>query len=170
MNKPMIYLNNVAAYNEGRMIGEEVFLPLEPSKLEEIENRILSVGGGEEITVTNSNFPISEYADYKQYNELFLYAEENQQIEEALLLLKCYFSHTAKDILSRLENSSYSIIEADDEEALGYYLVENDLVEQSEDIKKIPEHYIDFEGIGRDFAISTNAQFLEGKYIYLHVQ
>lgn len=169
MNKPTIYLNNLAAYVQGRMVGREIELPIKPSELEQIEKQILNDGGGEEITIAHANFPISEYADYKKYNELFLYAEEMGLIDDVLLLVKCYPGHAPEELLAKLENSAYSLIEAEDDENLGYFVVEEGYIPEATTIKSIPEGYIDFEAIGRDFRINNNAQYLEGKCIYLNV-
>lgn len=163
-----VYLTNLHAYTTHNLRGKWVELPVEPSELEKIKKEVLSMGGGEELFITDSTFNIGEYANLDEYNELFLYAKENGLLNDAIALLKYDLWVKPTDVLKWLEDSSYSIIEAEDNEELGRYVVEENLISNADLIKQVPEHYINFELIGEEYSINNNATQWDKKYILIN--
>lgn len=158
MIKPIIYLTNLYKYTCGDLIYKEITLPIDPMELEKIEKDLLKYGG-EELFISDSNFDISEYANYKKYNEVFTYALENNQLEDALYLLKENSCPSIDEIKDTLESRNYVLIEAKDLDELGRYVVDNDLIENSFKIKEVinflQDSYIDFTQIGQDYEINN---------------
>lgn len=158
MIKPIIYLTNLYKYTCGDLVYKELELPMDFTELTNVEKELIRCGG-EELFISDSNFDIAPYADYKKYNEVFLYASENDQLEDALLLLKHNSCPNIEELRNILENHNYNIIDAANLEDLGRYVVEEDLIKNSSKIKEImnllQDSYIDFEAIGRDYEINN---------------
>lgn len=161
-----IYLTNVYQYTRSNIKGEWVTLPIDPIELEKIEKRILSYGG-EELFITDSNFNISQYADFKKYNEVFFNAKEEGKLEDAILLLKDSSCPSIEDVEKILNEQSYSIYDCENLEALGNYVIEENLVENAEIMKQVID-YIDVESVGNDFSINNGLTELKDCFIHIY--
>lgn len=159
-----IYLTNLYRYVKGDLIGKWIALPISPSALTNIEEDILSYGG-EELFISDSTFPIDEYDNYREYNELFGYAEEKNKLKELEIIMKAEPSYNPTELHEIIENENFEIIDGEDYEALGLYLVENDRVPNSEYIKEINPFYIDFFAIGKDYHNNADCLVLGNQYI-----
>lgn len=172
MKKPIILLTNLYRYTcLGDLEYREIELPIDPKKLDKIEKELLEYGG-EELFISDSNFDISEFANYKKYNEVFLYASENDQLEDTMLLLKHNSCPDIEEVRNILENRNYNIINVANLEDLGRYIVEEDLIEHSSKIKEVmnllQDSYIDFESIGRDYEINNGLTKIK-RYGYVEI-
>lgn len=169
MKTRTIYLANLSAYTKGLHIGREIELPIDPIKLKEIKEDLLKQGGGEEFIILDSDKDLcmKEYSNVEEYNDLLLFAQKIDKLDDALALLNFDLWVTPDDVITYLEDEGYRIIDAANETELGEYLVNEDILEESEKIKSLPEHWVDFEAIGRDYSINNNATEWNKKYIFL---
>lgn len=156
-----VYLENLYCYTIGKSVGEWITLPMEENSLDKVINKIL--GKNEELIITDSSFKIEQYEDIREYNRLFLAAQEEHKVFDAIALLNYDLWVKPKDVLKSLEEGNYNIIEAEDNIELGKEVVKNGLLgEICETILKLPSHYIDYEQIGEEYIINNNAT--EWKY------
>lgn len=159
-----VYLANLKAYNEGFPLGTYLHFPYDSNDLDAAYKAIYV---GKQF-VDKFDCPYEEYfiADYEapfsigEYDLPLLLAEKYKQLEE-------YMDYPDKVIrvIADWEGESPIIHElpdgSTDEEKLGYFLFDEGLV-------IIPEHlrnYVDYESIGRDYAINTSGVFADDYFI-----
>ena len=65
-----IYVANLAKYNEGRLVGKRIELPIDPTDLQDEINSVL--GTDEEFAIHDyeAPFSIEEYSDLHQLNQI----------------------------------------------------------------------------------------------------
>lgn len=173
--KTSIYIVNLRHYNIGNVIGEEITLPIDPKKLDKIEKKLLSFGG-EELLVIDSpkEYKLSDYdgmREVRELNDLLIYAEKNLSIDEAIAILNYDLSITPADVIDYIENCKIVTIQAEDDFEFVKYLVENNLIENSEEIRSIlsnssTSHYLCCENISTDFQINNAVTVWNDYYIY----
>lgn len=160
-----IYITDLAAYNNGHLIGEWVSLPMDEDDLKSKIDEILSIGAkacgnikNEEIFITDyeSNFmEIGEYDDPYKLNEIA------QKMER----MNYYFKKMTKFLLS---NNLVSNLNEAIEEAENVIIHENSTMEdvayeyvnECYDLNSLPSiisNNIDYKSIARDMEI-------EGRY------
>ena len=150
-----IALTNLGKYNEGELAFEWLDLPCTEEELEEVKERIGINERYEEWFITDyeAPFKIGEYDSLEGLNEL---AERITELEDYLeddleALLEVV---EIEEALDSLENGTYWIASGcTDEDDLGRYVVDNGLFGIS--IPDDLEPYIDFEAIGRDWAMEA---------------
>lgn len=161
-----IYLTNLKAYNEGTLVGVYLYLPFSEEELQEayqaifVGSEFINTQGEpyEEYFITDYDLPfdIGEYDFPQAISEK--YSELNDYLE--------YPGEVVKVIAENL-NSEVSIIELDndilgsDEKKLGYAIVDMEYLE-------IPDNlinYIDYEAIGRDYAMDVGGEFIRNYFI-----
>lgn len=172
----MVYLTNLGAYNEGELRGKWV----DPAccdweeELKAIgigESRGEGMGEYEEYFITDyedapdglgENEPLDRLSEIAEYcdgsdGDVFMALCEQESIDEAM---------------ERIENGNYSIYwlgnsMMDDDEKLGYALVEEGLIDIPENLR----NYFDYEAYGRDFRYDTVGSFCDigGNSAYLEL-
>lgn len=154
-----IYITDLGAYNEGRLKGEWVSLPIDEDELKEIVSRY-----GEETFITDYScdldlFDVYEYDDPFKLNELAAKVadavdEHGQDTVEAVFA--ALEGESIETVLDILDQGRYSILwDVDDEEDLGYALVyEGYFAEVPKEL--LP--YLDYEAIGRDAVLDDGWQ------------
>lgn len=152
-----VYVGNLGAYNRGLLIGKWIELPMENEELKKAIKTILSPID-EEYAIFDSEcnyFKISEYDNIFRINEKAEILEELDEYElKEFKAISEYIPdfNEAIDVL-KLKNYIY-LSDVSNEKELGEYVVNNGLFGIS-----IPEpliSYIDYESIGRDWAIDYN--------------
>lgn len=147
-----IFITDLASYNEGRLVGRWVELPMDEDDLQSEIDSILQADH-EEIFITdyesNVSISIGEYDNIFSLNEIIQEAEnEDVQVLEALI----YVSSDFKDALERSQQGNYIIYhDVNSCEDLGYLLVhEMGFLGDLENLSDELQRYIDYESIGRD--------------------
>lgn len=153
-----IYITDLAAYNNGYLIGDWVVLPMDEDDLKTKITEILATGAEacgdvehEEIFITDYEcdfMEISEYANPFQLNEISEQAEtlSNYELRAVKFLL---YNYLVKDFNEALEKYEDVIIHEDATmEDLAY-----DFVNEFYSLDSLPSiiaNNIDYEAIGRE--------------------
>lgn len=154
-----IYIADLAAYNDGKLIGEWVDLPADEDELEAIMDR-LSHGGQQDIAIHDyeAPFKIDEYDGIVALNEAVQTLEDADIDFEVVTCVKDNLGYTDWDeAISYAEEAGaidisdrYGSRPHNPEEQLAYYFVE----EVDGGIQNLPEEtvemYFDYEQFGRD--------------------
>ncbi len=172
-----IYITDLAAYNNGHLIGEWVALPMDEDDLRAKIKEILSTGvevcgdnnEHEEIFITDYEsdlMTIGEYSDPLQLNEIAEQAENlgNYEMKAVKFLLN---NNLVADFSEALEKYEEVIIHEDSSmEDLAY-----EFVNECYGIDSLPSiiaNNIDYEKIGREMEMDGNYYEVEGDiYEYL---
>ena len=159
-----LYITDLAAYNEGQLVGRWVKLPLSEEKLSEAIAEVLSDGefecqtdNHEEVFITDyeSDISIGEYDDIYRLNKLAKILEELD--ERDLIKLKClsHEGYNEKDVLDNgLETYEVDIYDYRDDTSFTdtFELLAQDFVDEGlfGEIPKSIQNYIDYSAIARD--------------------
>lgn len=170
-----IYITDLAAYNNGHLIGEWVSLPMDTDDLQAKITEILVIGAEvcedaehEEIFITDFEcdfMEIGEYADPFQLNEIAEQAENLSDYEGKAVkfLLNNYL---VKDFNEALEKYEEVIIHEDlTMEDLAYQFVHECYGVDS--LPAIIANNIDYEKIGRELEMDGR-YYEEGGDIYVY--
>lgn len=162
-----VCIMDLAAYNRGDFEAEWVSLPTDIENLQEIVMRHTN-GGETDYAIydymTDLDVTIDKYADVFELNEL---VERLRSLEEwELEVVEAYLEATGgtlEDAVSCVETGDYNIYDAQDEEDLGYYIVEMGLFDV--EVPESLQGYLDYEAIGRDFVFTSGGTFY-GDFFY----
>lgn len=163
-----IYITDLAAYNNGALIGEWVDLPTEPEEIEEIVERVLRAGekaigdpkgSHEEIFLTDGEgiIGINEYSNPFEINETVAEVAEidrdfGLEIYNELRL----YGYTHDEAFEGVKNAEICHKSAIEDPATAY------AYEIAYEVYNIPENlqpYFDYEKFGRD--LSYDYHFIE---------
>lgn len=152
-----VYVGNLGAYNRGLLIGKWIELPMENEELKKAIKTILSPID-EEYAIFDSEcnyFKISEYDNIFRINEKAEILEELDEYELKEFKAISEYIPDFNEAIDILKSKNYTYLsDVSTEKELGEYVVNNGLFGIS-----IPEpliSYIDYESIGRDWAIDYN--------------
>lgn len=152
-----VYVGNLGAYNRGFLIGKWIELPIDNEELKKAINTILSPID-EEYAIFDSKcdyFEISEYDNIFRINEKAKTLEELNEYELKEFKAISEYIPNFDEAIDVLKSKNYTYLsDVSNEKELGEYVVNNGLFGIS-----IPEpliSYIDYESIGRDWAIDYN--------------
>ena len=154
------------AYNRGEFEAEWISLPTSFENLQDIVMRHTN-GGKTDYAIydymTDLAVEIDKDTDVFKLNEL---VERLCSLEEwELEVVEAYLEATGGTLgeaVSCVETGDYSIYDAEDEEELGYYIVRMGLFDV--EVPESLECYLDYEAIGRDFALLSSGIFCGGFY------
>jgi len=145
-----ICLQNLAAYNDGRLVFEWLDLPLSEDEIEGARRRVLRAGGGEELMLADSEgfpFPVGEYDSLDKLND-WAEALDNRGFNHDAFDAYCDNMHVS------LGSDPIDTISEFEEAFIGEFRSHGDFAEDTMNgIIEIPEHlqyYIDWEKMGRD--------------------
>ena len=169
------FITNLGKYNEGELIGEWIDFPIDEDDLEEVLEKIGIDGENyEEYFFTDydtdikANLDISEYEDIDNLNEFGELLQNIDSYQEDLVNAIVYnYGHEFNYILELLQNiDDQELIDVDNDEDLGYYIIDNIYggVEQLD--RNTLERYFDYEGYGADVA----NDYSETPYGYLYIR
>lgn len=162
-----IYLTNLKAYNEGILVGVYLHFPFTRDELNEafkmiyVDSDFVDEHGEsyEEYFITDYDVPFDideyEYAPslIDKFKEIEPYMDYSKEI------IRVIADHSCSEFIM------YELFEGStNEEKLGYVLYYEGMV-------IIPEHlrsYVDYEAIGRDYAINADGEFVDNYYIEFH--
>lgn len=155
-----IYVANLSAYNEGKLIGEWLTLPLEDEELQEQIEEVIEAGGGEEVAIHDyeAPFSISEYQSITELNKMARRLEDLDEYEEEIVKHIFDYFVDYDEALECIENNEYRTYE----ECYDMADVAHEVVEEQGVLHDAPEllaRYFDYEAYGRDLEI-------EGNFIY----
>lgn len=157
-----IYLTNLAKYNEGRLVGKWVSLPLDEDELRKDIKEIL--GRDEEIFITDSccPFKIEEYDNPFELNNFVWQLEELADYEQEKIFY--LIEEIGDDWNAALEHyedvTFYSNMTLED---VAYELVEDGIFGDLSDTIK---SYIDYSKLARDLRIDGYCETNEGVFFY----
>jgi len=158
-----IYLTDLAAYNNGHLVGEWLTLPLEEEELKEAIDGILSRGlelcgygnAHEEYFITDWEcelFDIGEHESPYSLNEKALKVEDlnGEEMRKVRFLLEGNYVANLDEAIEKVNDvtihkkmSMRGVAEA--------YLSENNMLE---DVSDMVRNNIDYEGVANDLSIS----------------
>jgi antirestriction protein len=145
-----IYIADLAAYNAGKLVGEWVDLPADPTELEEIMDR-LSHGGDHDIAIHDYEAPfrIDEYTSIEELNEAMEEVEMNDVDLDVLTCVHEYGGYSKlRDAIEAAQDTM--VVEAKDDTDLAYEYIDQvygDAIPQ-----ELAENYFDYDKFGRDLA------------------
>ena len=168
------FITNLGKYNEGELIGEWIEFPIDEDDLEETLERIGIDGENyEEYFFTDyetdiiPKLDISEYENIDNLNEFGELLQNIESYQEDLVNAIVYEYDSFDYILELLQNiDDQELIDVDNDEDLGYYIIDNIYggVEQLD--RNTLERYFDYEGYGADVA----NDYGETPYGYLRIR
>lgn len=168
------FITNLGKYNEGELIGEWIEFPIDEDDLEEVLERIGIDGENYEEyfftdyeTDINPDLHISEYEDIDNLNEFGELLQNIESYQEDLVNAIVYEYDSFDYILEQLQNiDDKELIDVDNDEDLGYYIIDNIYggVEQLD--KDTLERYFDYEAYGSDIAYDYG----KTPYGYLYIR
>ncbi|NTZ20474.1 antirestriction protein ArdA [Paenibacillus sp. JMULE4] len=140
-----VYIANLAKYNEGKLVGRWVALPLEREELEFCISKVL--GRDEEYAIHDyeAPFEIGEYDDVFAVNEA---VKIMSRYDDALVEALCEYLDNRNEVICVLEGGDYSVFYGVDDLA--------DVAEQMVEegfygpVPPSLASYIDYEKIGHD--------------------
>lgn len=163
--KVRIFLTNLGKYTEGDLVGEWVTLPVDDFK--PILDRIGINDEYEEWFITDyeAPFDIGEYDDIDELNEIAkAFKNFNAEQKEVFAYFYEYYSMPLDELVEKIENNDYLYVKADNDEDLGYAIVDEFYGGVENLPKDILTMYFDYEGFGRSEAINSYNQ-LENGYL-----
>jgi antirestriction protein len=144
-----IFITNLSKYNEGKLVGEWVTLPLNPNTLQAIIKKLLQNDDELFISDYEADFEISEYQDLFELNKFVKeYSELDEYEKVAVKFLINVRSYTFQKAIN--EKDDLIIYKADSYADLAYEFGIDGLFG---DISDQLRNYIDYEKIGRDLEI-----------------
>ena len=168
------FITNLGKYNEGELIGEWIEFPIDEDDLEEVLEKIGIDGENyEEYFFTDyetdiiPKLDISEYENIDNLNEFGELLQNIESYQEDLVNAIVYEYSDFDYILELLQNiDDQELIDVDNDEDLGYYIIDNIYggVEQLD--RNTLERYFDYEGYGADVA----NDYGETPYGYLRIR
>ena len=168
------FITNLGKYNEGELMGEWIEFPIDENDLEEVLEKIGIDGENyEEYFFTDyetdiiPKLDISEYENIDNLNEFGELLQNIESYQEDLVNAIVYEYSDFDYILELLQNiDDQELIDVDNDEDLGYYIIDNIYggVEQLD--RNTLERYFDYEGYGADVA----NDYGETPYGYLRIR
>jgi uncharacterized FlaG/YvyC family protein len=172
-----VYITDLAAYNQGFLVGEWVSLPLDKEELDAKVSEILKKGSlecgfneeHEEFFITDFEFEETKLFDVGEYENLDELNEKCEQLadlseedQKKFSYLIDYVGFSFEDALERYED--VSIYENSTLEQIA-----EDFIYETIDMDNIPDiikNNIDFKGIAYDFEISGEYDKVDGDVYY----
>lgn len=164
-----IFLTNLGKYNEGRLIGEWVDLPVEDA----FKAALKSIGINEQyeeyfISDYECEFKIGEYENIFELNEVAKTIEGMTVDEEKIFsYMVDNYCYTYQESLEIIKNHDYCFMEnCDSYEKIGYYLIDNGLYEINP--KSDLRYYIDYKKLGYNYSLDSNGDFIENGFLAIY--
>jgi antirestriction protein len=161
-----IYVADLAAHNDGRLIGEWLTLPVDSDTLENVMNRMTHDGQHDyAIHDYEAPFSIAESDDPWELNEI---AEQldSVDIDSGVLELILDYAGTVDEGLEIITSGDYTVYEnCHSMEDVAYEYVES--TGMLLDVPNSLKQYFDYEAFGRDLDIEGT--FLSGGGFYVEI-
>lgn len=160
-----VFVTNLGKYNEGKLIGEWVDLPVSNSELEEVLERIGIDDEYEEYFITDyeAPFKIDEYDNLDELNDL---AERIDALRDADAFVAALQAYDIDEAIERVEKGDYISYAGccNMGDVAFVYLTQFGCVDFPEWIRP----YFDFDAYGRDMEIdSTFCSYNDNYYEFL---
>lgn len=157
-----IYLTNLAKYNEGRLVGKWVDLPLDESDLEKAVKDVLGTDEESFVTDYEAPFRIEEYENPFELNKFAEQLEELEEYEqEKVYYLLDNIGHDREEALENHEDVIfYPEMTLED---VAYELIEDGVFGELTDTIK---GYIDYQKLARDLSIDGYHETDKGVFWY----
>lgn len=163
-----VYVTNLREYNEGKLVGEWLELPMDTTELREKLGSLLNNGEDDYAIHDYENdlgWEIEEYADIETLNSIAWDLFHLDEIEYQAV--GAYLEHVDMNIreaLKAVQNGDYCVwSDCHDYTDLGYILADY----YQQELDRLPwfiKYNIDYEGIGRDYAESEAGGFYAGSF------
>jgi uncharacterized FlaG/YvyC family protein len=171
-----IYITDLAAYNQGFLIGKFCSLPMDSDELKEKITDILKEGAKvcgdrehEEFFITDYEFEGTKLFDVKEYSDIEELNSKCEQLEDLseddqkkFSYLMDYVGFSFDDALERYED--VSIYEDTTLEQIAEDFIYETI--NMDDIPDIIKNNIDFKSIAHDFEISGEYDKIDGDVYY----
>lgn len=159
-----IYLTNLGKYNEGKLVGEWVQLPISDEELQEVFKRIGINEKYEEYFITDYECDFYEIGEYESINTLNEMAKKldnlDEEQEQVVKVLMSECGYDLDDAIEKAESGDYRIYaDCNDMTDVAYAVVE-----ECDYFRNVPEtvaRYFDYEAFGRDLGIEGSFHFLD---------
>lgn len=159
-----IYLTNLGKYNEGKLVGEWVQLPISDEELQEVFKRIGINEKYEEYFITDYECDFYEIGEYESINTLNEMAKKldnlDEEQEQVVKVLMSECGYDLDDAIEKAESGDYRIYaDCNDMTDVAYAVVE-----ECDYLRNVPEtvaRYFDYEAFGRDLGIEGSFHFLD---------
>jgi hypothetical protein len=161
-----VCIQNLGKYNEGELVYEWVDLPISDEELAEVYKRIGinfdepdENGNWYEETMiadyeNDIGYKVGEWDSIEDLNEI---AERLGDLDDSELeVLQAAIEHgfiMDNDDIANFDPYEYTLIDADDDEALGYYIVDEWYGGVEHLDKDTQEMYFDYDSFGRDIRL-----------------
>ena len=164
-----IYLTDLAAYNNGFLVGKWIELPMEETELNEKLQNILKRGGEicneihEEYFITDFESDILNIDEYLNIYDLNNKAQKLSELNDyelkiaKFLLNECLVSNI-EEAIENIEN--VTLYENQTMQDLAYELVEE--LYYTDSLPALISSHIDYEGIARDLEMEGRYYEIEG--------
>lgn len=170
-----VFITDLAAYNEGNLVGEWVQLPKDEDELEEIIREILNEGHcGDEccyheeffITDYEAPFRVHEYENIYKLNEWAERLENCKEEDEDVIQAIFDYAGTIEEGFSILEDWRYRVFYS----CCSMAEVAMEVIEEQGILSNVPEdiaQYFDYEKYGRELECgdSTFIYLQEERYL-----
>jgi hypothetical protein len=152
----MVFLTDLTLYNQGKLVGKWLTLPMSKEYLEKEVKEVLS--DNEEYFISDYSakygMRVHPFADVYELNELMHKFQEIETLHDRRVIIAAfrYFSEL-EDVINCLKDNNYSMLDyVENTYDLGHAIVKQELfhLEISEELKG----YIDYETIGEEFESS----------------
>ena len=165
-----IYVANLGKYNEGKLVGAWITLPVSEEELQEILTKEVGINEQyEEYAIHDFEcdfMEISEYSSISELNELAELLEGLEEYQEKTLKAIIEWGYYGKDIKEAIENiDNFSLNEdIQNDYDLGYYYINEAGIYDLEAMGNLA-NYIDYEAFGRDIHLENESFYSEYGYI-----
>lgn len=159
-----IYLTNLGKYNEGKLVGEWVQLPISDEELQEVFKRIGINEKYEEYFITDYECDFYEIGEYESINTLNEMAKKldnlDEEQEQVVKVLMSECGYDLDDAIEKAESGDYRIYaDCNDMTDVAYQVV--DEFDYLRNVPKTVARYFDYEAFGRDLGIEGSFHFLD---------
>lgn len=160
-----IYVADLAAYNNGKLHGVWIDATLDIDEMNEAVAKMLKAspeGFAEEYAIHDyegfGSYPLGEYEGLQAAHDIACFIEECDEVAPELLN---YYSNLeeAKRVLEENYIGCF--------ESIADYAQE--ITQETTDIPKQLEYYIDYEKLGRDMELSSEIFAIEAGYQKVHI-
>lgn len=154
-----IWLGNLGAYNRGELRGDWISLPLEQEELQEKIDEILGPIDEEcYIGDYECDFPISEYCDVREINEM---AMDLQEVDgDALYMIRKFYYSDVKQAIEIAKNGDYTMLHG----VKSRWELAEILVDEYDYLGDVPKHlrpYLDWGTIADEIETDSGWKFDE---------
>lgn len=167
-----IYITNLGKYNEGKLIGEWVELPVTEIEFAAVKERIGIDEQYEEYFISDyetdiEGLEIKEYSDIDELNEFTKQFEQLYEGDKKAVQAMLLDGYSSNEALEETDKGNYMIYwNCDNMTDVAY-----EVIEECGYLNNLPEQirgYFDYEAFGRDLDIEGKYYNIDGDMVELY--